>query len=243
MIKRLFDIGLSIVGLVLVSPILMPVLLLVWLQDFCSPFYIAARVGRDGHQFRMVKIRSMISDADRSGVDSTSMRDPRITSVGKWVRTYKLDELMQLWNVLVGTMSVVGPRPNVPREVALYTADETRLLSVKPGVTDFASIVFADEGSILRDQPDPDIAYHQLIRPWKSRLGLFYVEHRTFLLDLTLVLLTIQALLSRDLALSNVARLLTRHGAPAALARVASRREALVPMAPPGAVHVVMSRG
>jgi lipopolysaccharide/colanic/teichoic acid biosynthesis glycosyltransferase len=114
----------------------------------------------------------MIKNADQSGVDSTGAADRRITPVGHFIRRYKLDEITQLWNVLKGDMSLVGPRPNVQRETDMYTGIERRLLSVKPGITDFSSIVFSDEGDILKDHADPDIAYNQLIRPGKSALGL-----------------------------------------------------------------------
>src|SRR5947207_997277 len=138
--KRLFDIVCSTAGLILTSPILLPVMLLIWRQDGFSPFYVAARVGRGESAFRMVKLRSMIKNADKSGVDSTSTDDRRITPVGQFVRKYKLDELAQLWNVLKGEMSLVGPRPNVKRETDLYTTEEKKLLAVRPGITDFASI-------------------------------------------------------------------------------------------------------
>ena len=120
----------------------------------------------------MVKLRSMIINADKNKVDSTASDDMRITRVGMMIRAYKLDELTQLINVLKGDMSLVGPRPNVQRDVDLYSETEKRLLSVKPGITDFSSIIFSDEGDILSGLDDPDIAYNQLIRPWKSRLGI-----------------------------------------------------------------------
>src|SRR3990172_2149393 len=200
MTKRLFDIVASFFGLILTSQILAPVMIAVWLQDFHSPFYIAPRVGRGGRLFRMVKLRSMVVRADKTGVDSTSANDPRITSVGRFIRRYKLDELSQLWNVLKGDMSLVGPRPQVDRDVALYTDVERRLLSVQPGITDISSIVFADEGEILKDSQDPDLDYNQLIRPWKSRLGLLYIERHSIFLDLQLIGLTVLAILSRPLA-------------------------------------------
>ena len=120
--KRLFDIIASASGLIIMSPVLLGFMLLIWLQDYHSPFYVAPRVGRKGRVFRMVKLRSMIVGADKMGVDSTSAADERITWIGRFVRKYKLDEFSQLWNVLKGDMSLVGPRPNVEREVALYTA-------------------------------------------------------------------------------------------------------------------------
>ena len=146
--KRLIDVFGSAFGLILLSPVLLVAIVAIWLQDYCSPFYIAPRVGRNGKIFQMVKLRSMVKDADKSGVDSTSANDLRITEVGRVIRKYKLDEFIQLWNVLTGDMSLVGPRPNVQREVDLYTDVERHLLDVKPGVTDFASIVFSDEGEI-----------------------------------------------------------------------------------------------
>ena len=140
-------------------------------------------------------------------------------------------------------MSLVGPRPNVRRETDLYTGEERRLLGVRPGITDIASIVFADEGDILKHEADPDLAYNQLIRPWKSRLGLFYVERASLALDLRLIWITAKAILSRDSALADVVRLLDRMGADADLVRVAGRHDRLVPHPPPGASEVVTSRG
>ncbi|VVM17401.1 hypothetical protein BSPWISOXPB_2715 [uncultured Gammaproteobacteria bacterium] len=119
-----------------------------WKQDKKSPFYMAPRVGRNNIIFKMVKLRSMVSNADSSGVDSTSANDSRITPIGHKIRKYKLDEITQLWNVLIGDMSLVGPRPNVKNETDLYTSVEEKLLLVKPGITDFSSIVFSDEGDI-----------------------------------------------------------------------------------------------
>ena len=141
--KRLFDINVSLIGLLVLSPVLLPVMFLVWRQDGHSPFYIAPRVGKGERIFRMVKLRSMVINADKSGVDSTSGNDSRITSVGHFIRRYKLDELTELWNVLLGDMSLVGPRPNVQRETNLYSEVEKELLSVRPGITDFSSIVFS----------------------------------------------------------------------------------------------------
>lgn len=242
MAKRLLDLLVSISGLALASPVLIVVMFLVWREDRHSPFYIAERVGSGNRPFRMVKLRSMRVGADRSGVDSTSAGDSRITPVGHFIRRYKLDEVTQLWNVLVGDMSLVGPRPNVERETRLYTEAENKLLSVKPGITDYASIVFADEGEILQGQADPDLAYNQLIRPWKSRLGLFYIENRTLALDIKLIILTVMAIVSRQHALLSVAGDLEARGASPDLVQVALRQDRLVPHPPPGASAVVTSR-
>jgi len=180
MIKRFFDVLASLVGLAFFLPILIPVLFLIWKYDKKSPFYIAPRVGKNEKIFKMLKLRSMIVNADKTGVASTSNNDLRITPIGQKIRKYKLDELVQLWNVLLGDMSLVGPRPNVKSETDLYTDVEKKLLSVKPGITDFSSIVFSDEGKILEGKKNPDLTYNQLIRPWKSRLGLSYIDHQSF---------------------------------------------------------------
>ncbi|HYB95508.1 MAG TPA: sugar transferase [Vicinamibacterales bacterium] len=240
--KRAFDVIAAAAGLVVSAPLILPVMFLVWRQDGHSPLYVAPRVGKGGRLFEMIKLRSMIKNADRSGVDSTAANDRRITPVGHFIRRYKLDEITQLWNVLKGDMSLVGPRPNVQRETDLYTPVERRLLEVRPGITDFASIVFSDEADILKDQPDPDIAYNQLIRPGKGLLGLFYVEHRSFAVDVQLCWLTAIAIVSRPRALAGVQRLLRRLGADANLLRLASRTEPLVPTPPPGSSSIVTSR-
>ena len=240
--RRIFDFILALIGLIISSPILIPVIFLVWIQDWHSPFYIAPRVGRDEKQFKMLKLRSMIVNADKSGVDSTSSNDKRITGVGSFIRKYKLDELSQLWNVLIGDMSLVGPRPNVKRETDLYTIEEKKLLTVRPGITDFSSIVFSDEGEILKDQQDPDIAYNQLIRPGKSMLGLLYIEKRNFIIDIKLIYLTVIAIISKEKALNSLVGILKKLGTTDLLIQIASRKRQLVPMPPPGAKNIVTNR-
>lgn len=242
MLKRLFDVVASAAGLIVASPVLLPVIFLVWRQDRHSPFYIAPRVGKNDKPFKMVKLRSMVINADKSGVDSTSANDNRITTVGQFIRRYKLDELTQLWNVFKGDMSLVGPRPNVKRETDLYTPVERKLLEVKPGITDISSIVFSDEGDILKDQADPDIAYNQLIRPGKSMLGLLYIENQSLWLDIKLCFLTVIAVLSREKALAGVQAVLKDINAPEALRQLALRQQPLVPQPPPGGDRIVTSR-
>jgi lipopolysaccharide/colanic/teichoic acid biosynthesis glycosyltransferase len=224
------------------SPLLIIVALIVFLQDFHSPLYIAPRVGKHRKLFKMVKLRSMIAAADKSGVDSTSSDDKRITWIGRFIRKIKLDEITQLWNVLLGDMSLVGPRPNVDRDVSIYTEEEYHLLDVRPGITDFSSIVFADEGKILSGSKDPDLEYNQLIRPWKSRLGLFYVEIHTLLVDIKLILITVLALVSRRKALVAVSRMLGKLGAPVDLVSIALREKELIPTPPPGVLDIVKTR-
>ena len=242
MIKRLVDILASLFGLLITSPILLPVMFLVWKEDKKSPFYIAPRSGRNGTIFKMVKLRSMVVDADKTGVDSTSGNDMRITPIGHKIRRYKLDELVQLWNVLIGDMSLVGPRPNVKTETDLYTDVEKKLLLVRPGITDFSSIVFSDEGEILEGRDDPDIAYNQLIRPWKSRLGLIYIKNQSFLLDLQLVLYTVVAIISKQKALVWVVEKLKKLNVDAETIKISKRKVSLYPFPPPGSSEVVGSR-
>ena len=136
----------------------------------------------------MVKFRSMIIDASASGVDSTASDDKRITTIGRIVRKFKIDEIPQLFNVMIGDMSFVGPRPNVESETRMYSKVEQRILSVKPGITDFSSIVFSDEGDILKGSDDPDLKYNQIIRPWKSRLALLYIDNRTLMIDIKIII-------------------------------------------------------
>ncbi|NQV94022.1 MAG: sugar transferase [Sphingomonadales bacterium] len=238
MLKRLFDIIVSATGLFILWPLLLLFMLLIWLQDFCSPFYIAPRARARGRNFNMVKLRSMVKNADKKGGASTAANDRRITWVGKLIRKTKFDEVPQLWNVLKGDMSLVGPRPQVMRDVALYTETEYRLFDARPGITDFSSIVFSDEGDILKGSENPDLKYNQIIRPWKSRFGLFYTQHQSVVVDVQLIVLTVFAVISRPIALRGVQSLLHRLGATAELVCVASRTEPLLPFPPPGATEV-----
>ena len=242
MIKRLVDILVALFGLLVVSLILLPIMFLVWKEDKRSPFYITARSGRNGTTFKMFKLRSMVVDADKSGVDSTSSNDIRITPIGHKIRRYKLDELIQLWNVLIGDMSLVGPRPNVKSETDLYTDVENGLLLVRPGITDFSSIVFSDEGEILEGKDDPDLAYNQLIRPWKSRLGLVYIENQSFLLDIQLIIYTVVAIISKKKALNWVANQLKKINVDSDVVNISKREVELYPFPPPGSDQVVSSR-
>jgi lipopolysaccharide/colanic/teichoic acid biosynthesis glycosyltransferase len=199
-------------------------------------------MARGGGTFRMVKLRSMVRRADRTGVFSTAATDRRITPVGRLLRAWKLDEVVQLWNVLKGEMSLVGPRPQVARDAALYTDEERRLLSVRPGITDLASIVFADEGEVLAGHDDPDLRYNQVIRPWKSRLALLGIDHGGLWTDARILVLTALAPCSRKLALAGVQAMLREWGADELVRRMASREEPLRPYPPPGAREVVAGR-
>jgi len=240
--KRLFDCIAATAALIIFSPVIIICLLLI-ARDGHWPLYSPYRAGRGNRPFRMHKMRSMVVGADKNKMDTTSANDNRITKIGATMRRYKLDELTQLWNIVMGDMSFVGPRPQIDREVALYTPVEMRLLDVRPGITDFSSIVFSDLGDIMASHGDPNIAYNQLVRPWKSRLGLYYIENRSFYVDMMLIALTAVAIVSRDKALKGVVWLLENMGADADLIRVASRKEPLVPTPPPGADDIVTSRG
>jgi lipopolysaccharide/colanic/teichoic acid biosynthesis glycosyltransferase len=233
--KRFIDILLSFIGLIIVSPLLLLVMFLVWWNDKYSPLYISTRIGQNNIPFQMIKMRSMVINADLHGSSSTANEDQRITPIGHFIRRYKIDEFMQLYNVLVGNMSLVGPRPQVRLGVEQYTSEEKKLLNLKPGITDFASIVFSDEGTILAGSSDPDKVYDQLIRPGKSRLGLFYLKHKSIYIDLCLIFLTLVALFSRKTALFGVKTLLKVLKADNDLIILSSRQGKLVPMLPPGA--------
>ena len=184
----------------------------------------------------------MSINADKSGVNSTSLDDPRITPIGHKIRRYKLDEFTQLWNVLIGDMSLVGPRPNVKSEVDLYTSVEKRLLTVQPGITDFSSIVFSDEGEILEDTDNPDLIYNQLIRPWKSRLGLIYIQNQSTLLDLRLIIYTMVAIISKQRAIDWVVVQLNKMNADRVVINISKRETSLYPHPPPGSNNIVTSR-
>ena len=240
--KRLFDIFISLLGLVILSPILLTFMYLVYRQDKHSPFYVAPRVGKNGVMFKMLKLRSMSVNADKSGVDSTSADDIRITPIGHKIRRYKLDEFTQLWNVLIGDMSLVGPRPNVLSDTNLYTDIEKGLLTVRPGITDFSSIVFSDEGDILKGMKDPDLAYNQLIRPWKSRLGLSYIKNQSLFLDFQLILYTVIAIISKQRALAWVAVKLNNLNVDTDTVKISKREVSLYPFPPPGSDEIVSSR-
>lgn len=192
--KRLFDISLSLSGLILTSPIFLLLAALIKNEDGGSVFYKGVRVGMQGVSFKMFKFRTMMMNADKMGASSTVIDDPRLTKVGKFLRKYKLDELPQLLNVLRGEMSFVGPRPQVPWAVALYSSEEKLLLSVKPGITDYASVKFKNESEILKGSIDPDKDYLTKIAPEKNRLALEYVKSISLQQDIKIIFLTIKSI-------------------------------------------------
>lgn len=185
----------SFFTLLFVSPFLIIISLVIKLYDGGPVFYMAPRVGLKGKMFRMFKFRSMVENADKIGASSTTSSDSRITPMGKFLRKYKLDELPQLINVLIGEMSIVGPRPEVKFFTDQFTEEEKAILSVKPGITDWASIWNSDEGKILEGAEDPDQAYKELIWPEKKRLQLKYIREQSFINDIKIIFLTLKTVI------------------------------------------------
>jgi lipopolysaccharide/colanic/teichoic acid biosynthesis glycosyltransferase len=192
--KRIFDMVFSAVGLVLLSPLLLWAAWRIHREDGGPVFYRGERVGRHGKIFRIFKFRTMVVNAEKIGGTSTGEDDPRITRIGLTLRKLKMDELPQLFNVLVGEMSLVGPRPEVKYYTDLFTEEEKAILSLRPGITDWASIWNSDEGSILAGAQDPDKAYMELIRPTKLKLQLMYARNHSFFTDLKIIFLTLLGL-------------------------------------------------
>jgi lipopolysaccharide/colanic/teichoic acid biosynthesis glycosyltransferase len=206
LLKRVFDLVISVISLSALAPLFFFLILIIKLEDGGPPFYRGMRVGRYGRPLRMLKFRTMVVNAEKLGGSSTPEDDPRITRVGTFLRRFKLDELPQLINVLLGEMSLVGPRPQVPWAVELYSEEEKSLLNVCPGITDYASIKFRNEADILRGSVDPDKDYLEKIAHEKIKLGLEYVRNRSFWIDLKIIIATFCALIG-----SNPERIL---GAP-----------------------------
>lgn len=176
---RLFDFLFSILGLVILSPLF--AIVAIWIKfDSSGPvFYKQIRVGKDNKDFRLFKFRSMVTDAENKGLITVGGRDPRVTRSGYFIRKYKLDELPQLINVLIGEMSLVGPRPEVRKYVDLYDEEQRKVLSVKPGITDYASIEYIDENELLAKSDDPERTYIDIIIPEKIRYNMKYIENRS----------------------------------------------------------------
>lgn len=189
--KRAFDIFASFFGLIVLSPLFITVSILIMIDSRGGVFYRQVRVGRYGKDFRLYKFRSMRTDSDKKGLITIGGRDSRITRIGYYLRKYKIDELPQLINVLIGDMSFVGPRPEVRRYVNLYTADQLKVLDVRPGITDVASIKYRNENEILGSVENPDDYYINTIMPDKLALNLDYLNRRTFLSDIQVIIRTV----------------------------------------------------
>lgn len=191
-LKRLFDLFWTIPGLVILLPLFGIVAIAIKLGDGGPVFFLQERIGQDGITFRMWKFRTMVATAPTLGGCLTVGQDPRITKVGAFLRKTKLDELPQLFNVLFGSMSLVGPRPEVERYVREYSAEQRSVLSLRPGITDIASIRFKNEGSILTNYPDPEKAYIDIIMPEKIRLNLEYSKNSNIIKDFLVILKTLK---------------------------------------------------
>lgn len=176
---RFFDIIFSAVGLLLLSPLFLIIYILIRCESKGGGFYCQQRVGKDGRLFGLYKFRSMRTGSDKKGLITVGGHDSRITRMGYFIRKYKIDELPQLWNVLKGDMSLVGPRPEVKKYVDLYTEEQRRVLSVRPGITDYASIEYVDENEILGKADNPDRVYVEEIMPAKIKLNMRYIENRS----------------------------------------------------------------
>jgi lipopolysaccharide/colanic/teichoic acid biosynthesis glycosyltransferase len=195
--KRALDCIAAALGLLLLAPLLLVVALLIKITSRGPVLYLQRRVGRGGKIFRIVKFRSMFEDADKGGgLAITSSVDPRVTPMGRMLRHLKLDELPQLWNVFKGEMSLVGPRPEVPHYVESYSPEHRRVLTVRPGITDPASIAYRREQELLAAQSDPDRYYREVVLPDKLSMNLEYLDRISFSYDLLLVLHTTVSIFS-----------------------------------------------
>ncbi|MBD3166286.1 sugar transferase [bacterium] len=190
-LKRSFDIVASATALALLSPLIGLISLLIRVTSPGPIFFRQERIGMHRKPFRMVKFRSMVVDADKLGPLVTARRDSRITMIGGILRRTKLDELPELWNVLTGDLSLVGPRPEVKKYVELYPPAWMRVFDVRPGITDFATLHFRDEESVLEKAKDREEAYVKIVMPIKIRLALWYIDHQSFVLDLRILVDTV----------------------------------------------------
>jgi lipopolysaccharide/colanic/teichoic acid biosynthesis glycosyltransferase len=195
-LKRAFDVFLSAVGLVLLAPIFLIVAVLIRLDSRGGAFYKSTRIGQHGKPFQMWKFRTMQVNTENQGI-TTGKNDPRVTSVGRYLRKYKIDELLQLINVLKGDMSLVGPRPDFEEHTSVYSAEEKLILSVRPGITDYASLRFRNLSDLLGSD-DPHRVYLEQFRAEKTRLRLVYVQHRSAIEDCRILFRTLIRVLVRS---------------------------------------------
>lgn len=193
--KRLFDIFFSTIGIIILLPIYLIISLLIIFDSKGGVFYTQKRVGKKNIDFKIIKFRTMRSDSDKKGLLTVGSKDARITKVGYYLRKYKLDELPQLFNVFVGDMSFVGPRPEVRKYVDLYNEKQKEVLLVKPGITDYASIIYSNENEILGKSEDPEKTYIQQIMPHKLSLNHKYLENRGIITDLKIIVKTIMKII------------------------------------------------
>lgn len=190
-IKRIFDFIASLLGCIILIPVFAIIAILIKLDSKGPVFFKQKRVGEYGKEFEILKYRTMVVDAEKLGKQITVGNDCRITKIGRFLRKYKLDELPQLFNVLKGDMSLVGPRPEVPKYVSLYNEEERAVLNVKPGITDFASIEYRDENEILGSVENPEEYYINIIMKHKLQLNLKYINNNNLFLDIKIILKTL----------------------------------------------------
>lgn len=190
-VKRIFDFIASFLGCIVLIPIFGIIAILIKIDSKGPVFFKQKRVGEYGKEFEILKYRTMVVDAEKLGKQITVGNDCRITKIGKFLRKYKLDELPQLINVLKGDMSLVGPRPEVPKYVSLYNEEERAVLNVKPGITDFASIEYRDENEILGSVENPEEYYINIIMKHKLQLNLKYINKNNLFLDIKIILKTL----------------------------------------------------
>jgi len=198
MLKRLFDIVVSGIAFIVLSVVFLVIAIAIKFSGSGPVFYLQKRVGRDGSDFTIFKFRTMHTGADKAGLLTVGGKDSRITSIGYVLRKYKLDELPQLINVLIGDMSLVGPRPEVRKYVSMYSPEQLNVLSVKPGITEYASIMYSNENEILGASSDPEKEYIQNIMPAKLALNLKYIRERSFLGDLKILTKTVTQILTSN---------------------------------------------
>jgi len=193
--KRFLDFILSFIGLLFLSPTFLIIAFLIKKEDGGSIFFRQIRVGKNGRYFKIYKFRTMVENAEKLGAQVTKGEDPRITKIGKVLRKYKLDELPQLINVLKGEMSLVGPRPEVPKYVEVYKKEYEQILKVKPGITDFAALEYIDEEKILKDSKNPEETYLNKVLPEKIKYYQKYLKEIGFITDMKLILRTLKSIL------------------------------------------------
>ena len=193
---RLLDIIFSILGIIILLPLFMIICLIIKADSKGGCFFIQERIGEGGKPFGILKFRTMRCGADADGLLTIGTHDKRITRVGSFLRKTKIDELPQLWNVLKGEMSIVGPRPEVEKYVLLYTEEQRRVLSVRPGITDYASIEYVNENEFLSQASDPDRAYIEKVMPHKIKLSMRYLEHYCVSECLKIIFLTLKKIIS-----------------------------------------------
>ena len=196
MLKRAFDIIFSLLGLVIISPFLIIISIIIIIESRGSIFYYQTRVGRNNIDFLLFKFRTMHKGAEKKGLLTIGGRDSRVTKTGYYLRKYKLDELPQLLNVFVGNMSFVGPRPEVRKYVYLYNYEQKKVLTVKPGITDIASLEYFNENELLGKSENPENTYINEVMPAKLALNLKYIEERSFTKDIGIILKTISKIFS-----------------------------------------------